>query len=405
MQLSRAALLTLLVSALGLSSLGVRADGDVDATSTVFYESGGNLHMTVINPSVQGRVGLGEHADLSVGWDADIVTGASVAIVDSPGTPTDVDAITSATVLKDVRHVFRGGLRLLGDDAYVSGSYGYGFESDYRSHTLVLQAGSELYGRNTAFDITYVKGWDSVCDLAQSSGLAASERARLPTSDGCFSANDRASRELSRHALQGSWTQAWGPLWNTQLVLSTQLLRGFQSNPYRAIWIGTAAQEHHPDNRARFAVGLGTRIWLRPIGGALQIFGRGYRDTWNVTSFSAELGYERNLGELFRARVRGRYYQQTAAAFYSDDYTLAPAGQYFTGDRELSDMRSYLAGARLEFIPRPQEDGSVAGFLQGLTVVLKADWLQYAFESFRYGTQNVPNNRAILGTLGVEATF
>jgi hypothetical protein len=187
--------------------------------------------------------------------------------------------------------------------------------------------------------------------------------------------------------------------------LSAQLLEGFQANPYRAVWLGrSAAQEHHPEHRARYAVGLGSRLWIKPLGGALQFMGRAYRDTWDVKSVSAELGFERALGARFRLRVRGRYYRQTAAAFYSDDYALNPAGQYFTGDRELSAMSSWLLGGRLEFSPLG-ERGPVLGFLESLRVVLKADALLYEFPDFHYGSANVPNDRAILGTLGLETSL
>jgi len=384
----------------------VRAESTIDATTTAFYESGGNLNMTVLNPAVAADVGLGSTVSLQAGWEADVVTGASVAVVDAPGGGTSVDAVTSATTLSDVRHAFHGGATLRSDDAYVRGTYAHGFESDYRSQSVSISAGTELFERNTALELTYSKSWDSVCDLKQPNAKTAVERQRLPTSDGCFSGQERTKHALDLHSLQGSWTQAWAPLWNTQLVLSTQLLHGFQGNPYRAVWLGrSAAQEHHPEHRARYAVGLGTRIWLKPIGGALQLFGRAYRDTWDVRSVSAELAYERNLGDLFRVRARGRYYAQTAAAFFSDDYALKPGGQYFTGDRELSAMQSYLGGLRLEFIPRPRGDGTIAGFLDSVLFVLKGDYVRYEFSGFRYGQVAVPNRSAIFGTLGIEATF
>ena len=51
-----------------------------------------------------------------------------------------------------------------------------------------------------------------------------------------------------------------------------------------------------------------------------------------------ELAAERYLFEGLRVQLRGRYYTQTAALFYSDDYTGGeptdgPNGQYWTGDR------------------------------------------------------------------------
>jgi hypothetical protein len=382
-----------------------RAEDSVQATTTVFYESGNDLHTTVVNPAASANVDLGSTLSIHAAWEADIVTGASVAVVDAPS--GDVDAITTATVYDDMRHSFRGGMQLSGDDAHVRAAYSYGFESDYESHALTVGAGAQLFDRNSAFDLTYAKNWDAVCDLAQPNADKAVERQRLPSSDGCFGKRaDRTEHALDLHTLQGAFTQAWTPIFNTQLAFSTQLIDGFQGNPYRAVWLGRSqAQEHHPEHRVRYSLGLSARVWLRPIGGALQMSARAYRDTWNIEALSGELAYERNLGDLLRFRLRGRYYTQTRAAFFSNDYALQPRGSYFTGDRELSTMQSALAGARLEFVPAPADDGEVAGFLSTLVILLKADYLRYFFEDFRYGKLVVPNDQALFGTLGLEATF
>lgn len=381
---------------------GAHAQSAADVTGTFFYEGGGPLHMTVINPAVGANAALGDMVALQAGWEADVVTGASVAVVDAPG-GSDVDAITSATKLDDFRQVVRGGASLRSDSAQLGASYAYGFESDYRSHALNIRAATELFDRNTTLEVSYGRGWDAVCDLRQPNAKEAVERQRLPSSDGCFKDElTRTTHAIDLHTVQGAWTQAWTPIFNTQWSVSTQLISGFQSNPYRAVWLGRgAAQEHHPNERARYGTTLEARIWLRPIGGALQLQARLYRDTWDVAAVSGELAYERSLGAWLRARVRGRYYHQGAAAFYSDDYGLHPRGQYFTGDRELAAMRSWLVGARLEFGP----ELASGSWLRTLRLVLKADLLQHEFPDFHYGNARLPNRRSIFGTLGLDATF
>ena len=385
------------------------AQSSVDVGSTFFYENGGSLNTTVINPVVRANAEIVEEFSLHAGWEADAVTSASVAVVDAPGgsNPDGLDAITSATQLKDFRQVPSGGFGLSSETARFSATYARGWEKDYRSHGLNVNASADLFDRNTTFALNYGRGWDEVCDLLQPQAQEAVERQRMPSSTGCFAKDKgRTSRDVNIHSFEGSWTQAWTPIFNTQLVLSTQLLNGFQSNPYRAVWLGrSAAQEHHPNVRARYAVGVSTRIWLRPIGGALQAQARLYRDTWNVSSATFELAYERSLGQLFRVRARGRYYQQTAAAFFSDDYERDPQGAYFTGDRELSGMSSWLAGLRLSFVAPTRDDGTVAGFLDSLELVAKGDLLLYDFPDFHYGNLPVPNDRAVFGTLAIEALF
>lgn len=387
-----------------IAARGRAESGAVDVAATLFHEGGGPLNMTVITPSVRGRVDPVDELTLRLGWDADVVTGASVAVVDAPGARPDV--ITTATRLDDMRNVFSGGMELRSDFGSLRAGYAYGFESDYRSHALTVGARAEMFERNTTLDLSYAHGWDSVCDVAQPRMQEPVERRRLPSSDGCFSSGmrDLTARDVALNSFQGSWTQAWTPIFVTQLTLSAQLIDGFQSNPYRAVWLGrSSAQEHHPDHRVRYAGSLGARLWVEPISGVLQATGRIYRDNWGIESVSAELALEEVIEGALRIRIRGRYYAQSAAAFFSDDYALAPRGQYFTGDRELSAMSSVLVGASIGYTVPSGADGPLLGLFTSFRFLLKGDWLHNDFSQFRYGTAAVPNRDALILTLALEA--
>ncbi len=384
-----------------------QADAKVGAGTTVFHEPGSNIHMTVLVPQVDADVELTDGFAMQAAWTADVVSGASVAVVDAPA--EELDAVTSATVT-DMRHVFGGGLRLFGSKSSLSASYSYGFENDYRSHGFDLRARTELFERNTAFELTYARAFDTVCD-----GPGAPEavlKPRLDSSDGCFEdAGDepeplRNERDLSLQTFQASWSQNWTPILTMQATATAQVLSGFQVNPYRAVRIGrTAAQEHHPEDRARYALGVALNLWIKPLSGALQGRVRGYRDTWNIRSATAELAYEQVLGSGMRMRVRGRYYAQTAAVFYSDDYVLAPRGQYFTGDRELSAMRSALGGVQLGWSIPADDDGDVLGAFDAFEISAKGDLLKHFFDDFHYDQVKVPNDVALIGTFALSAAF
>jgi hypothetical protein len=342
---------------------------------------------------------------LGVNYEADIVSGASVAVVDAPS--AGVDVISTATQLDDIRHTIGGSVRFEGEYTSLSATYNYGTESDYVSHGFSVAGRAEMFERNTAFDLSYARGFDSVCNLPIADNQEAVDRPRLPTADGCFSdVPDRAGIDLSLQTFQGGWTQAWAPILITQLVATAQLLNGFQGNPYRAVWLGrSGAQENHPDNRARYALGLDTRLWLKPIEGALRLFVRGYRDTWDILSITAELSYEQSIGENLTLQVRGRYYDQTAAIFYSDDYARLPRGDYFTGDRELSAMSSITVGGKLQLEIPAADDGMVLGFMQSLRFIAKGDVMLLDFGEFHYGRAPVPNTTAIVATLSLESAF
>lgn len=371
--------------------------------TTAFHEAGGPLHMTVLTPEVDAQVqpteGLGVHAE----YTADVVSGASVAVVDAPA--ANVDAISAASV-HDVRHVFGGGAHVFDGQSTLSAGYHYGFENDYRSNVIDASARTELFEHDTALEISYARSFDNVCD-----GPGASDPAlkpRLDTSQGCFNdkAKDRRTRDLSIQTFQGAWTQSWTPILSMQATATAQLLHGFQSNPYRAVRIGRgAAQEHHPDNRARYAGAVAFRIWIKPLSGALQPQVRVYRDTWDIRSVSAELAYEQSLFAGLRFRARARFYTQNSAAFYSDDYVLEPKGQYFTGDRELSRMHTWLFGGQLGWSVPSNSEGEVLGFLSGLELVMKADLLKSSFPDFHYDRVAVPNDTALIGSFSLLAGF
>ncbi|MFK7990376.1 MAG: DUF3570 domain-containing protein [Sandaracinaceae bacterium] len=392
--------------ALGPSIAVADASGRADVYTTGFYEFGGPLNMLVITPRAGLRVDPVEELTLNLSYEADVVSGASVAVVDAPA--AEIDAISSATQLDDFRSVISGGMALRSDYGTLTGSYSYGFESDYRSHSFTLGASTDLFERNTTFAVSYGRGFDQVCDLNQPRNQEAVERRRLDVSDGCFDEDDedRTARDIDLQTFQGSWTQAWAPIFVTQLTVTGQLVDGFQSNPYRAVWLGrSAAQENHPENRFRYAARLAARLWVEPLSGAIHASARVYRDNWDVRSVTAELAYEQSIDGAIRVRLRGRYYRQGAAAFFSDDYGFMPRGQYFTGDRELGEMESFMAGAQLVWTVSGGAEGASLGPFSTFRLLLKADFLHHEFPGFRYGRVAVPNRETIIGTLGIDLAF
>lgn len=402
MQLSSALLAAgIVATTLVATSDGARAQLGVEAASTVFHESGGPVSMTVVVPEVNATVDVADALSLRAGWSADVVSGASVAVVDAP--TESVDAITTASVT-DTRHVFGGGFTLRDEQSALSAGYRYGFENDYRSHGFDVSARTELFDRNSMFEIAYARSFDSVCDGPGAEDPA--QKPRLDSSDGCFddSDPDRAAHDIDVHGLQLSGTQNLTPLLVMQLGLSAQIQHGFLSNAYRAVRIGpTAAQEHHPGDRARYAATLAFRYWIEPLSGALQPSVRLYRDTWHLRALSAELGYEQSLGTDLRIRIRGRFHVQTGAAFYSDDYVLAPRGQYFTGDRDLSPLKTVMGGGEVTYSVPANENGDVLGIFSSFSLKLKGDLLQTYLDEFHYDRVEPPNDLALIGTFAILA--
>jgi hypothetical protein len=406
------------------ATVGARARAQVaqvDTAHTLYHEAPTRSNMTVYTPGVTLAVNPAEWMTVRGGYEADIVSGASVSTKAGPAYQAvnpGVDVITTASV-RDLRHSPNGGLSLRKGDVTYTATYTYGTENDYKSHSIFVAARTEAYEHNTQFEISYARNFDLVCDRLQAVNDRPPRFRAMEDSSGCFSGSDplRTRRSLAIDGFQATWSQAWTPVFATQLVYTAQLVDGFQSNPYRSVIIaqGLKAQEHHPENRARQAVALRGNLYLRPLKLAVRLTGRVYRDTWDVTSGTLEGEVERYLWEGFRVAARGRYYRQSGALFWSDDYTggdppLGPKGQYWTGDRELSPFSSLGVGLRLTYNLQPASKpgggpGRFIGIFSGLKLGASADAMQVFDEEYTLAGQEIGNARAYILGLNLSAIF
>ena len=121
-------------------------------------------------------------------------------------------------------------------------------------------------------------------------------------------------------------------------------------------------------------------------------------DTWRVIGGDVELAYSQYVGNSLLLKFRARAYQQSAAKFFKDAFfyeTESTAGEYFTGDRELSPVRSALVGAKLTLITIG-EDKPVWGLFDKLQVNFKGDVLTL---------MPVAADRAAENPAGIETQF
>lgn len=385
---------------------------DVETAHTVYYESPTRTNMFVYTPGLNLSVTPVDWATVRGGYEADIVSGASVAVKAgqayqnvNPG----ADVITTASV-HDLRHSPHGGFTLRKQDVSITTDYTYSTEHDYKSHNIFVAARTEAYEHNTQLEISYARNWDLVCDRTQAVNDAPPRFRALEDSSGCFGGDvTRTRRTLGIDGFQGTWSQSWTPTFATQLVYTAQIVDGFQSNPYRSVILGQGlkAQEHHPNERARQAVAARANFYLRPIKLAIRLTGRAYHDTWDITSGTGELEVEKYLWEGFRISGHGRYYKQSGAVFWSDDYTggappLGPKGQYWTGDRELSPFWSLGLGARITWSIQPT-NGKILGFISGIKLGASGDLFDFHYDEYTLGGVPVGNARAYI--VGLNATL
>ncbi len=404
------------LAATTLAAASARAQvAQVDTAHTFYHESPTRTNMTVYTPGVDVGVSPVQWLTIRAGYEADIVSGASVAVKAGPAYQAvnpGADVITTASVT-DLRHSAKGSVAVRKGDVTFTGQYTYGTENDYKSHSIFVSAKTEAYEHNTQFELSYARNFDLVCDRTQAVNDRAPRFRALEDSNACFANSDplRTRHTLSIDGLQAGWTQAWTPTFATQLAYTAQILNGFQSNPYRSVIIaqGLKAQEHHPENRARQSVSARANLYIRPIKLAVRIGARVYRDTWDITSGTGDVEVEKYLFEGFRLAARGRYYKQTGSSFWSDDYTggdppLGPKGQYWTGDRELSPFSSIAVGLRLTYLIQPAR-GRLLGLMTGLKVGASADVIQFDYDEYSLGGVPVTNARAYILGASLSALF
>lgn len=385
---------------------------EVDVRTQVFHEPSATSRMTVYTPEIGVSARPADGARVFASYQADAVTGASEAIKAGPLLSGVPDIVSRASV-QDYRHVASGGVSLERAHARLEASYTYGTENDYRSNAISVAAGTDFWQRNTDVEIGYSHGFDEVCSLAQRE-LPATLRQGLDSSDGCFTGSERVEAlDISLDNFRVAWTQAWTPVFTSQLVFSGGLQHGFLGNPYRQVVIGPtgqAAQENHPDDRRRAALALALKYYARGLKTAFGLFARGYRDSWEVQSLTGELSAERYLQPWLTLFVHGRVYAQSGASFWSDDYTggepsFGPRGQYWSGDRELSPLKTLLAGARLEGTWRADGAGRWVGVFRSVGAGVSFDLLKTVLDDFTWAGQAPDDTLVMLPSLSASGTF
>ncbi|MFT3700307.1 MAG: DUF3570 domain-containing protein [Kofleriaceae bacterium] len=369
--------------ALGLLLLSARAIADdrAEVSTTVFEErrQGDKGGLTVITPAAGVGVDLGSHVTLDLDYTADAVSGATA-------TTYQVDAVSAATTFSDVRH--EGGIALgfKGRQSSLTFNAGIGTERDYLSRSVGGVASIDLPGRNTTVSLAYSHSFDAVCDKDNGDAMPLERRA-LTGADPCnkkdlIIGDDDPGKtkweSLDIDTAQFTLTQNLTPTMNMQIAAYGQVLEGFQSNPYRRVRVGgNSPQEHIPDTRARWSLTARLNRFLPKLHGAVHLGARFYDDTWRVIGGDAELGYSQYIGNSFLLTFHARVYQQSAAAFFKDAFfyqTESTAGEYYTGDRELSPVRNALIGAKATVIT-VGGDHPVWGLFDKLDFNVKADLL------------------------------
>lgn len=326
--------------------------------------------LTVVSPRITLRAPLHHAVDLHTGYEADIISGASIDVLTAASPRGYTETRNGGHVGVAVRPA--PGTTLF---ARFIGS----IEPDYLGRTATLSAEREWLQRRLATALGVRTSFDEV-------GRVGDPRDRY--------------RDVSTLALDGSAAWVFSPRTVGQISLEVQFARGYMASPYRMVrvsWPGvdlpSGVPESTPDDRRRVALAVGARHALAR-GWFVSTSVRVYRDSWSMMSHTEELELQRALlDDRLILGLGGRLYGQTAASFYRARYAASDGElpRYRTADKMLAPMATTLGHVRASV-----GLGSL-GPLRGLRLTTKLELFEQRFYEFL----PLSGRRAFVASLGL----
>jgi hypothetical protein len=313
------------------------------------YDGGG---VTVDGPSLLVRKKFAEQYSVSANYYVDMISSASI------------DVVTTASPYKEQRDQASLAVDMLNGKTQYSVSVTGSDENDYTANTASFDISQDMFGDLTTLSVGFSRGWDEV--------------------------RKRGDREFSepvdRRSYRVGLSQIVTPKLMMGLAYETITDEGFLNNPYRSVRYldpdspaGFAYQpEVYPRTRTSNAASLNARYFL-PYRAALHGEYRWFTDTWGIDASTVRLGYTHPLGERWVIEGGYRWYDQSAADFYSDLFPRQDFQNFLARDKELSTFTSHMlsVGATYELPAFGWK------FLQRSTVNLFYDRTRYEYDDFR----------------------
>jgi hypothetical protein len=313
------------------------------------YDGGG---VTVDGPSLLVRKKFAEQYSVSANYYVDMISSASI------------DVVTTASPYKEQRDQASLAVDMLNGKTQYSVSVTGSDENDYTANTASFDISQDMFGDLTTLSVGFSRGWDEV-------------RKR---------GDKEFSEPVDRRSYRLGLSQIVTPKLMMGLAYETITDEGFLNNPYRSVRYldpdspaGFAYQpEVYPRTRTSNAASLNASYFL-PYRAALHAEYRWFTDTWGIDASTVRLGYTHPLGERWVIEGGYRWYDQSAADFYSDLFPRQDFQNFLARDKELSTFTSHMlsVGATYEL---PSFGWK---FLQRSTVNLFYDRTRYEYDDFR----------------------
>lgn len=291
------------------------ADGEVSVRGLYYKEDATRVQQ----PMVDARLEVGEHGELETHFLIDVISSASVAAGNDGASFDEVRYEHGMSYAHRLARVVRLGL-----------GYRVSTEPDYDSVFVSANGAVEVAQRNTVLAAAFAQGLDQL-----SNGNAG----------GMF---EPVTGDVLTSLVSASVSQVVSPIAVAALTYDLSYQSGFLANPYRTVNAGgETLPEAHPDSRLRHAVVASVRSFVIPTDTALVASYRFYADDWGVVAHTPEARVIQALGgDRASARLRYRYYRQTATEFYREVYDRPQA--FMTDDAKLAAFTGHTVGVRLD---------------------------------------------------------
>jgi hypothetical protein len=350
---------------------------DVPVASTLLRSFTDSGHVNVRSVVEDWSLPLQGDTRLGIHWNNERVTIPGISA--SPGSKEAVDAVTTASrpiAGNPYQDFVKTRNELQGDIARgrAAANYYVSSESDYLAQQLGANVNRDYRDQQLNVSLGTSYGWDDITPLANAAVQAPAKTKRT------LHWNAVATEILSPTTLL-----RWG--------LEYNIVNGLQHNPYRNVFAGGSyVPERHPEHRERRDTFVRLNQYL-PNRASLKLNYRLYNDDWGITSHEIGTSLSQYITHGLAASYEYRYYTQTEARFYRNEYlTAAGIDGYRSGDYRMNALASHLFGASLRM---DLEALAVEHRLLGRTAL----WLNYQ----RYFNSN--NYSANILETGLDLRF
>ncbi len=337
-----------------LSAVALTAHGAIlpEDRADVMYHGydGGGLEVT--GPSVLVRKGYKDKVSVWANYYVDMITSASI------------DVVTTASEYTEEREEKSIGFDYLRGRTFMGLSYTNSEESDYSSDAIRFGISQDFFGDLTTLGISYARSRDTV------------------TRNG----DDIFEEDTDRQSYCVDVTQILTKNLVVNLNYEGITDEGFLNNPYRQVrYVDSDAargysyeSEIYPRTKTSSATAIRAMYYL-PYRASLKGEYRYYTDTWGINAFNGELAYTHPLGKGITLEVKYRFYDQTAADFYSDLFPIQNAQNFMARDKELASYTTHTVGAGISYEFKPRW----LPFFKKAEANLFVDWIQFDYADFR----------------------